>query len=84
MTDLTNNYKPDNSGEMSKEAQEMKKNDNTNIIQSVVILLIIAVAVLAGMSSLTQPTVVPDSAPAEEFSAERAMEHIRAILPSCK
>ena len=57
----------------------MKKNNNTNIIQAIVVVLVIAAAVFAGMSSLTQPAVVPASAPATEFSAERAMEHIRAI-----
>lgn len=62
-----------------KKSYEMIENNNTNIIQMIVVVLIIAVAALAGMTSLAMPAVVPASAPAEEFSAERAMGHIRAI-----
>jgi len=57
----------------------MKTNNSTTIIQTIVVVLVIAAAALAGMSSLAMPAVVPVSAPAREFSAERAMEHIRAI-----
>jgi hypothetical protein len=57
----------------------MKKNNNTSIIQAIVVVLIIATAAVAGISSLTMPAVVPASAPADEFSGERAMEHIRVI-----
>jgi hypothetical protein len=57
----------------------MKTNNSTNMIQTIVVVLVIAAAVLAGMSSLAMPAVEPASAPAEEFSAERAMDHIRII-----
>jgi len=57
----------------------MKTNNSTTIVQTIVVVLVIIAAALAGMSSLAMPAVVPVSAPAEEFSAERAMEHIRAI-----
>jgi len=57
----------------------MKTNNNTNLVQTIVVVLVIIAAALAGMTSLAMPTVAPASAPAEEFSAERAMEHIRAI-----
>jgi hypothetical protein len=57
----------------------MKTNNNTNIVQTIVVVLVIIAAALAGMSSLAMPAVVLGSAPAGEFSAERAMEHIRAI-----
>ncbi len=58
----------------------MKEHNSTNIIQTIVVVLIITAAVFAGMSSLARPAVVPSSAPADEFSAERAMEYIRAIF----
>ena len=58
----------------------MKENSSPNIIQTIVVVLVIVAAVFAGMSSLARPAVVPASAPADEFSAERAMEHIRAIF----
>lgn len=57
----------------------MKTNNRTTIIQTIAVILIIIAAALVGMSSLAMPAVVPASAPAGEFSAERAMEHIRAI-----
>jgi hypothetical protein len=57
----------------------VKENGSTNMIQSIVVVLTIAAAVFAGLSSLAMPAVVPASAPATEFSAERAMEHIRVI-----
>ena len=53
---------------------------NRTITQAVVVILIIAAAALAGMASLARPAVVPANAPADEFSAERAMEHIRTIF----
>ncbi|HSA99283.1 MAG TPA: M28 family peptidase, partial [Anaerolineales bacterium] len=57
----------------------MKENNSTNIVQTIVVVLVIIAATLAGMTSLAMPAVVPASAPAEEFSAERAMQHIRII-----
>jgi hypothetical protein len=47
--------------------------------QTIIVILIIAAAVFAGMSSLAVPAVVLSSAPATEFSAERAMDHIRVV-----
>jgi hypothetical protein len=47
--------------------------------QAIVVILIITGAVLVGLHSLATPRVVPASAPATEFSAERAMEHVSAI-----
>lgn len=57
----------------------MITNNNTTMIQTIVVVLVIVAAALAGMSSLAMPAVVPVSAPAGEFSAERAMEQIRVI-----
>jgi hypothetical protein len=53
---------------------------NRTIMQATIVVVIIAVALLTGLSSLVVSAVVPASAPADEFSAERAMEHIRAIF----
>jgi hypothetical protein len=44
-----------------------------------IVILVITVAALMGMSSLASPAVVPADAPADEFSAQRAMAHIRVI-----
>ena len=52
----------------------MKTNNSTTIIQTVVVVLVIAAAALAGMTSLAMPAIIPASAPAGEFSTERAME----------
>lgn len=57
----------------------MKEKGSTNITQSIAVVLIIAVVVFAGLSSLAMPAVVPSNAPDTEFSGERAMEHIRVI-----
>jgi hypothetical protein len=57
----------------------VKEKGSDNFARSIVVTLIIAAAVFAGLSSLAMPPVVPSSAPATEFSAERAMEHIRVI-----
>jgi len=46
--------------------------------QIIVIVLLLA-GILLGMTSLSRPQLIPDSAPATEFSAERAMEHVSAI-----
>ena len=52
---------------------------NRTVIQKMIVVLIIVGALFASMSSLARPAIVPASAPATEFSAERAMEHIRVI-----
>jgi hypothetical protein len=44
-----------------------------------VLLLVLALLTWVGMQQLSTPDVVPASAPATEFSGERAMEHLRAI-----
>jgi hypothetical protein len=43
------------------------------------LLLVLALLVWAGFQQLSTPAVVPSSAPATEFSAARAMEHLRVI-----
>ncbi|RLC56504.1 MAG: aminopeptidase, partial [Chloroflexi bacterium] len=58
----------------------MKEPNSTNFSQIIVVVLIITAAVFAGMASLARPAIVPSNAPAAEFSAERAMAHIRAIF----
>jgi hypothetical protein len=60
------------------EKEKMMK--NRTVLLPIVVVLIIAAAALAGMASLARPTVVPADAPPDLFSAERAMEHIRAIF----
>ena len=47
-------------------------------IQIIIISLILA-GILLGMTSLALPKLIPASAPATDFSAERAMEHVSAI-----
>jgi hypothetical protein len=54
----------------------MRKQEAMRVL---VVILVIGAAVFAGLHSLTTPRVVPAAAPAEEFSAERAMEHVSAI-----
>ncbi|MCC7018004.1 MAG: M28 family peptidase, partial [Rhodospirillales bacterium] len=58
---------------------KLQENISTNSIQTIVVVLVIIAAALVGMSSLAMPAVVPASAPAEAFSAERAMAQIRAV-----
>jgi len=52
---------------------------NRSVVQMIIVLLIFALAVIIGMDSLTQPDVVPADAPETEFSAERAMKHLKVI-----
>jgi hypothetical protein len=52
---------------------------NPTLAQRLVLLLAIGAAVVLGMGQLTTPTAIPASAPATEFSAERAMQHLRII-----
>jgi len=44
-----------------------------------VVIIIVLAGVLAGLTSLSRPAVIPASGPATDFSAERAMEHVSAI-----
>ena len=50
-----------------------------NIIQAIVVLVVIAAAVFVAMNQTLPPDALPASAPATEFSAERAIEHIKVI-----
>ena len=45
----------------------------------IIVIGLILVGVLIGMTSLSRPKLIPASAPATEFSAERAMEDVTAI-----
>ena len=57
----------------------MPKERGSSAIQVTAVFLIFALAVLVGMTSLTQPDVVRSDAPSDFFSAERAMKHLRII-----
>ena len=46
------------------------------------LLLVLVLLVWVGMRPLSTPDVVPATAPAAEFSAERAMEHLQVIAAS--
>ena len=48
-------------------------------LQTIAVIIIVAAGVLVGMASLSRPRLVPASAPADAFSAERAMNHVSAI-----
>jgi len=50
-----------------------------NIIQVIVIFVVITAAVFVAIDQTLPPGVLPASAPATEFSAERAIEHIKVI-----
>jgi hypothetical protein len=45
----------------------------------IIVLVLILSGALLGMTSLSRPKLVPASAPAMDFSAERAMEHVSSI-----
>ncbi|HEX5166616.1 MAG TPA: hypothetical protein VFV93_14525, partial [Thermomicrobiales bacterium] len=49
------------------------------VLPRLTLLLVLALLVWAGMQQLSTPAVVPASAPATEFSAARAMQHLRVI-----
>lgn len=51
----------------------------TGVIPPIALLLVLALLLWAGLQQLSTPGVVPASAPASEFSGERAMEHLRVI-----
>jgi hypothetical protein len=57
----------------------MSKISSQTKLQIIVVILVIAAAILVGMTSLSQPAIMPASAPAEAFSAERAMVHTEII-----
>jgi hypothetical protein len=48
----------------------------TEALLSFIFILLVAIAAL---SYLVPPAVVPESAPATDFSAERAIEHLKVI-----
>jgi hypothetical protein len=50
-----------------------------NIIQAVVVFVAIAAAAFVAIDQTLPPDALPASAPATEFSAERAIEHIKVI-----
>ncbi len=54
----------------------MKRQD---IIQSIIVFVVIAIAVFVAIDQTLPPDALPVNAPATEFSAERAIEHIRVI-----
>lgn len=60
----------------SREEKTMKKQ---SIIQAIVVFVVIAAALFVAMNQTLPPDALPASAPATEFSAERAIEHIKAI-----
>jgi hypothetical protein len=59
-----------------KQEKFMKKQ---YIIQAIVVLLVIAIAVFVTINQTLPPGSLPADAPATEFSAERAIEHIKVI-----
>jgi len=50
-------------------------------IQAIIIFIAIAAAVFVAIDQTLPPDALPTSAPATEFSAERAIEHIKVIAP---
>lgn len=51
----------------------------THILPRLTLLLVLALLVWTGLQQLSTPEVIPATAPAGEFSAERAMQHLRVI-----
>jgi hypothetical protein len=51
----------------------------TKVGPSLLLLLVMILSALLGFAQFTAPPVVPTSAPANEFSAERAMTKLRVI-----
>ena len=49
------------------------------IIQAIIVFVVIAAAVFVVIDQTLPPNALPASAPATEFSAERAIEHIKVI-----
>jgi hypothetical protein len=50
-----------------------------NIVQAIVVLIVLAAAVFVTINQTLPPDALPASAPATEFSAQRAIEHIKVI-----
>jgi len=50
-----------------------------NLIQMIVVLVVIAIAVFVTVNQTLPPDALPSSTPATEFSAERAIKHIKVI-----
>lgn len=50
-----------------------------NIIQAVIVFIALAAIVIVAVDQTLPPNALPASAPATEFSAERAIEHIKVI-----
>jgi hypothetical protein len=57
----------------------MKQNHRTSILQAIGCIVVCVIAIFIGMDTLTQPGLVSADAPDTEFSAERAMEHMKVI-----
>lgn len=52
---------------------------NQNIIQAIVVFVVIAIAIFVTINQTLPPDALPADAPATEFSADRAIEHIKVI-----
>ena len=57
----------------------MKLNQRTSIHQVIGCIVVCVIAIFIGMDTLTQPELVSSDAPDTQFSAERAMEHLKII-----
>jgi len=55
------------------------KENNKAIIQTIVVFVALAIAVFVAINQTLPPGALPASAPGTEFSAERAIEHIKVI-----
>jgi hypothetical protein len=64
---------------MNFEQTRIKKMNKQNIIQAIIIFVAITVAVFVAIDQTLPPNALPASAPDTEFSAERAIEHIKVI-----
>jgi len=57
----------------------MKETNKKYALQAIAVFLVITVAVFVTMDQTLPPRALPASAPATQFSAERAIEHIKVI-----
>jgi hypothetical protein len=57
----------------------MKRNTWASTLQTTAILLVLGLAIFLAVYGIVPSRVLPDSAPATEFSAQRAMRHIEVI-----
>jgi hypothetical protein len=55
------------------------KENNKAIIQTIVVFVALAIAVFVALDQTLPPKALPASVPTTEFSAERAVEHIKVI-----